>query len=116
MDINIILIVAAILVGIGLGALIAFLMIKKSSESKATNIVKDAEAGYMVVSDLAQPFTIDHTATTRDIKFGCLDIVDAIVREDLVLAVTQRLAQNTQSESEKAASSIRQALAEKGIM
>ncbi len=49
MDINIILIVAAILVGIGLGALIAFLMIKKSSESKATNIVKDAEAEAEVI-------------------------------------------------------------------
>ena len=79
-------------------------------------VIKDADMGYMVVRDLTQPFTVTRTVTTRDIKFGCQDIVDAIVREDTVAAVTQRLAQNNQSESERTASSIRQALAEKGIM
>ncbi len=49
MDINIILIVAATLVGIGLGAFIAFMMIKKSSESKAQTIVRDAEAEAEVI-------------------------------------------------------------------
>jgi ribonuclease Y len=42
MDIAII--IAGLLVGIGLGALITFLIIKKSSEGKAKNIIKDAEA------------------------------------------------------------------------
>lgn len=42
MDIAII--IAGLLIGIGLGALITFLIIKKSSEGKAKNIIKDAEA------------------------------------------------------------------------
>ncbi len=49
MDINIILIVAVAIVGIGLGALVAYLMIKKSSEGKAQTIIKDAEAEAEVI-------------------------------------------------------------------
>lgn len=79
-------------------------------------VIKDAELGYMVVKDLTQPFIVSRAVTVRDIKFGCQDVVDAIIREDMVTAISQRLAQNTQSESERTASSIRQALAEKGIM
>jgi ribonuclease Y len=49
MDTNIILIIAAAIVGIVLGALIAFLMIKKANEKKANNILKDAEAEAEVI-------------------------------------------------------------------
>ncbi|MEO6904403.1 MAG: ribonuclease Y [Bacteroidia bacterium] len=42
MDIAII--IAGLLAGLGIGALITFLIIKKSSEGKAKNIIKDAEA------------------------------------------------------------------------
>ncbi len=44
MDINLILIVAAALVGIGLGALITFMVIKKANVTKANGILKVAEA------------------------------------------------------------------------
>ncbi len=44
MDINLILIVAAALVGIGLGALITFMVIKKANVTKADGILKVAEA------------------------------------------------------------------------
>ena len=43
MDVNIILIAAAALIGIGLGAFIAFMMIKKSSTAKANSIIIEAE-------------------------------------------------------------------------
>lgn len=49
MDTNIILIIAATLVGLGLGALLAFLLIKKANEKKANNIIKDAEAEAEVI-------------------------------------------------------------------
>ncbi len=49
MDINLILIGAGSLVGIGLGALITFLVTKKSNQGKANNIVKDAEAEAEVI-------------------------------------------------------------------
>lgn len=44
MNINILLIAAATLVGLGIGAVITFLVIKKSNEGKAQTIIKDAEA------------------------------------------------------------------------
>lgn len=49
MDTNIILIIAATLVGLGLGSLLAFLLIKKANEKKANNIIKDAEAEAEVI-------------------------------------------------------------------
>jgi len=49
MDTNIILIIAAALVGIAAGSIIAFVMIKKSNESKANNILKEAEAEAEVI-------------------------------------------------------------------
>jgi ribonucrease Y len=49
MDTNSILILAAALVGIALGALVAFIMIKKANESKANNIIKEAEAEAEVI-------------------------------------------------------------------
>lgn len=49
MDTNIILILAAALVGLGGGSLIAFLIIKKSNENKANNIIKEAEAEAEVI-------------------------------------------------------------------
>jgi ribonucrease Y len=52
MDTNIILIVAATLVGLGLGALIAFLLIKKANEKKADSIIKEAEAkGEVIIKE-----------------------------------------------------------------
>src|SRR3954468_17228891 len=49
MNTNIILIAAATLVGLGIGAVISFLVIKKSSEGKAQSIIKDAEAEAEVI-------------------------------------------------------------------
>jgi ribonucrease Y len=49
MNINILLIAAATLVGLGIGAVISFLVIKKSSEGKAQTIIKDAEAEAEVI-------------------------------------------------------------------
>lgn len=46
---NTLLIIAAAVIGIVLGALIAYLMIKKANESKATNILKEAEAEAEVI-------------------------------------------------------------------
>lgn len=49
MNINILLIAAATLVGLGIGAVITFLVIKKSSEGKAQTIIKEAEAEAEVI-------------------------------------------------------------------
>lgn len=49
MNINILLIAAATLVGLGIGAVISFLVIKKSSEGKAQTIIKEAEAEAEVI-------------------------------------------------------------------
>ncbi|MDQ3047228.1 MAG: ribonuclease Y [Bacteroidota bacterium] len=46
---DIILIIAAALVGLGLGALATFFIIKKSNEGKAMNIIRDAEAEAEVI-------------------------------------------------------------------
>jgi ribonuclease Y len=52
MDTNTILILAAAVVGVGLGALIAFLLIKKANEKKADNIIKEAEArGEVIIKE-----------------------------------------------------------------
>jgi ribonuclease Y len=49
MNINILLIAAATLVGLGIGAVITFLVIKKSNEGKAQTIIKEAEAEAEVI-------------------------------------------------------------------
>ena len=49
MNVNILLIAAATLVGLGIGAVITFLVIKKSNEGKAQTIIKDAEAEAEVI-------------------------------------------------------------------
>ena len=49
MNTNILLIAAASLVGLGIGAVISFLVIKKSSEGKAQSIIKEAEAEAEVI-------------------------------------------------------------------
>ncbi|MGZ4055260.1 MAG: ribonuclease Y [Bacteroidia bacterium] len=49
MNIDTLLIAAAALVGIGLGALITFIVIKKSNQGKANSIIKDAEAEAEVI-------------------------------------------------------------------
>lgn len=49
MDINLILVVAAALVGIGLGALITYMVIKKANATKADGIIKVAEAEAEVI-------------------------------------------------------------------
>ncbi len=49
MEINILLLITATLVGLGIGAITTFLMIKKSNEGKAQTIIKDAEAEAEVI-------------------------------------------------------------------
>ena len=77
---------------------------------------KRKDGSFFATVDLSNELNIERSATTHDIKYGCSDILDLLKNSEIVTMFVHRLASESQSESERAASSIRQALSEKGIL
>jgi len=79
-------------------------------------VAKRSNGTYFVTTNLNTEFEIEHPATNLDVKLGCSEILDVLKNDEMATLFLARLAANGQSESEKAASSIRQALSDKGIL
>jgi hypothetical protein len=79
-------------------------------------IAKRADGSFFATTNLTTELEITREANTLDIKYGCNDILTLLNHHDLANLIVTKLASNSQSESEKAASSIRQVLEDKGIL
>lgn len=79
-------------------------------------IIRREDGSYFATTDLTTVVTVAREATRTEVKYGCADILDAIKNTDLINRLIDRLPSNTPAECEKTASSIRQALEERGIL
>jgi hypothetical protein len=79
-------------------------------------IVLKADGTYSALNSIPEDLEINRQATRQEVKTGCSEIVEAIQRDAIAEAVTAKLSKLAQSDSEKATSSIRQALESKGIL
>jgi hypothetical protein len=71
---------------------------------------------FFATTNLDTAFEIGHEATSFDVKYGCSEILNVLTNQELANTIVAKLAENSQSETEKATSSIRQALSDKGIL
>jgi len=79
-------------------------------------IAKREDGSFFATTNLNIEFELDREAKNLDIKHGCNDILTLLENNDLANLILSKIAATSQSESERAASSIRQALSEKGIL
>lgn len=91
-----------------------------------SDIVVDVEAVFAIAlrkdgtffatTDVNTNFSPQRDATVLDVRRGCTDVLEVMSNNDLANLIVAKLAANNQSESERTASSIRQALSDKGIL
>jgi hypothetical protein len=74
------------------------------------------DGSFFATVDVSTEFTIERRATRQDVKRGTQDILEVIQQGDLTAMIMTQIRAEGQSETEKATSSIRQALSEKGIL
>jgi len=79
-------------------------------------IARRENGSFFASTNLDIDFKIDHEATSLDVKLGCAEILNVLTNDELANLIVAKLAQSSQSDTEKAASSIRQALSDKGIL
>jgi hypothetical protein len=79
-------------------------------------IAKRADGSFFATTNLNIDFELEREAKNSDIRHGCNDILTLLDNNDLANLILNKIASTSQSESERAASSIRQALSEKGIL
>ena len=79
-------------------------------------IARRPNGTYFATTNLDTNFEVDHTASSLEVKHGCLEILSVLTNQELANTIVAKLAESSQSETEKATSSIRQALTEKGIL
>ena len=79
-------------------------------------VAKRSDGSFFATTNLSTEFNIKREAQTLDIRYGCNDILTLLKNNDLANLILTKMGSNAQSESEKAASSIRQALEDKGIL
>lgn len=79
-------------------------------------MVKDVNGTYTAFTDVTIPLEIANTPTRQDIKTACLEILDSIRRDDIVMSIMAQIAQKPQDSIEEATSSVRQALEERDIL
>jgi hypothetical protein len=79
-------------------------------------IARRTNGTFFASTNLNVDFKVGHEATGLDVKQGCAEILNVLTNEELANLVVAKLAQSSQTDSEKAASSIRQALSDKGIL
>jgi hypothetical protein len=79
-------------------------------------IARRENGSFFASTNLNIDFKVDHEATSLDVKQGCSEIFNVLTNDELANIIVAKLAQSSQTDTEKAASSIRQALADKGIL
>jgi hypothetical protein len=79
-------------------------------------IARRANGTFFASTNLDVNFKVEHQATNLDVKQGCSEILNVLTNDELANVIVAKLAQSTQSDTEKATSSIRQALSDKGIL
>ncbi|MEI7999650.1 MAG: hypothetical protein WCH62_09135 [Candidatus Omnitrophota bacterium] len=79
-------------------------------------IAMRADGSFFATTNFNTEFEMQREAKASDIKHGCNDILTLLENNDLANLIVTKLAAEPQSESEKTASSMRQALSEKGIL
>jgi hypothetical protein len=79
-------------------------------------IARRENGTFFASTNLNINFKVNHEATSVDVKQGCSEILNVLTNDELANIIVAKLAQSSQSDTEKAASSIRQALSNKGIL
>lgn len=79
-------------------------------------IARRENGTFFASTNLNIDFKVNHEATSIDVKQGCSEIVNVLTNDELANIIVAKLAQSSQSDTEKATSSIRQALSNKGIL
>ena len=79
-------------------------------------IARRENGTFFASTNLNVDFKVNHEATSVDVKQGCSEILNVLTNDELANIIVAKLAQSSQSDTEKAASSIRQALSNKGIL
>ena len=79
-------------------------------------VVKRLDGSFYVTNSLSSELETSYVPTSTEVRQACFEIAKVIGNDELASAIIAKLAENAQSESEKAASSIRQALSDKGIL
>jgi hypothetical protein len=79
-------------------------------------IARRENGTFFASTNLNIDFKVNHEATSVDVKQGCSEILNVLTNDELANIIVAKLAQSSQSDTEKAASSIRQALSNKGIL
>jgi biotin-(acetyl-CoA carboxylase) ligase len=79
-------------------------------------LVKEADGSFLAVTDIGIDLQVERPANRADIKQACQEILDALHRDTLSDEIVNKLHKMGQTGSEKAASSIRQALEERDIL
>ena len=77
-------------------------------------IVKRLDGSFYATINLEQSLTLHKNASNRDIRLGCRDISDLLSQHEFAQVIVDKL--QPKSDSERATSSIRQALEDKGIL
>ena len=79
-------------------------------------IARRENGTFFASTNLNVDFKVNHEATSVDVKQGCSEILNVLTNDELANIIVAKLAQSSQSDTEKATSSIRQALSNKGIL
>jgi hypothetical protein len=79
-------------------------------------LVLEHDGSFKAITDLSVELELSRKATRQDIKTGCQEVLDAINRLDLAETIVSKLSNLHASDTEKATSSIREALQHKGIL
>lgn len=89
---------------------------EKPDADTAFIVIKKHDGSYVATTRLDVAISVERTATKQDIKYACNDLLDAAFKDEISDIIVDKLTKSTQSESQRTASSIRQALSDKGIL
>lgn len=79
-------------------------------------IARRSNGTYFATTNLNTNFEVGHEATSVEVKHGCSEILNVLTNQELANTIVDKLVESSQNDTEKATSSIRQALVEKGIL
>lgn len=79
-------------------------------------VIKRQDGSFYATVNLEEPISLERPATVRDVRVGCRELAELLSNSELAQLIVDKLGQNGTSDSERASSSIRQALQDKGIL
>jgi len=89
---------------------------EQSDAETAFIVIKRFDGSFVATTRLDVAISVERTATKQDIKYACNDLLEAAFKDELSDTIVDKLTKSSPSESQKTASSIRQALSDKGIL